>query len=86
MNIKNPEAVQLARRVAGITGESLTGAVVESLRERLARLEADQDTGADRLVERLLALGRDTADRLPDELRAIDHGALLYDDETGLPR
>jgi antitoxin VapB len=86
MNIKNPEAVQLARRVAGITGESLTGAVVESLRERLERLEGDQDAGAERLAERLLALGRDTARRLPAELRTVDHGALLYDDETGLPR
>jgi len=30
-------------------------------------------------------IGRDTAARLPDELRSIDHGELLYDD-VGLPR
>lgn len=86
MNIKNPEAVRLARQVAGITGESLTNAVLESLRERLERLEVANEADADRLAERMLALGRDTAGRLPDDVRTVDHGVLLYDDETGLPR
>ena len=35
--------------------------------------------------DRLLAIGADTAHRLPDDLRAADHGDLLYD-ENGLPR
>ena len=41
MNIKNPEAHQLAREVAALTGESVTGAVTESPRERLERLRAE---------------------------------------------
>ena len=45
MNIKNPEAHQLAREVAALTGESVTGAVTESLRERLERLRAEQREG-----------------------------------------
>ncbi len=38
----------------------------------------------DRLVQRLLAIGRDCAARLPEPYRSIDHGRLLYD-SRGLP-
>ena len=38
LSIKDPEADRLAREVAKATGESLTTAVVQSLRERLARV------------------------------------------------
>ena len=38
LNIKDPEAEQLAGEVAALTGESKTGAVREALRERKARL------------------------------------------------
>ena len=41
MNIKNPAAHQLAREVAALPGESVTGAVTESPRERLERLRAE---------------------------------------------
>jgi len=37
LSIQNPEAEQLARELADRTGESLTEAVVNSLRERLQR-------------------------------------------------
>jgi antitoxin VapB len=37
LNIKNPEAHTLAARLAKKTGETLTEAVVRSLRERLER-------------------------------------------------
>jgi antitoxin VapB len=81
MNIKNPEAYRLAHRVAELTGETVTAAVTESLRERLARLEADDQP----LAVRLLAIGRDCARRLPDDVRNVDHGDLLYGAD-GLPR
>jgi antitoxin VapB len=48
------------------------------VRERLARLERDE------LATRLLAIGNNTASRMSAEVRALDHGALLYD-ERGLP-
>ena len=43
MNIKNRDAFELAHRISDLTGESVTGAVTESLRERLARLEQRDD-------------------------------------------
>src|SRR6202035_509835 len=36
-SIKNPEADRLARQLSAMTGESLTEAVVQALRERLRR-------------------------------------------------
>ena len=82
LNIKNDEAHLLARELAELTGESLTAAVTEALRERLRRLRRDR-TGS--LAERLLAIGRDCASRLKEPYRTLDHEVLLYD-EQGLPR
>jgi len=82
MNIKNSEAQRLAQQVARVTGESLTMAVTQALKERLARLASENKTG---LAERLLAIGRDCAPRLKEPFRSIEHGDLLYD-ENGLPR
>ena len=39
LNIKNEQTYQLARKLADLTGESLTEAVTQSVRERLARVE-----------------------------------------------
>ena len=83
LNIKNDEAHRLARRLAALTGESLTVAVTEALRERVTRLERSDRDG---LAERLLAIGRDCAAHLSEEQRALDYDALLYDEKTGLPR
>ena len=82
MNIKNPEAFRLAHRVADLTGDTVTGAVTESLRERLDRLERGSEGSA--LVERMLEIGRDCAARLPESVLRVDHGDLLYDAD-GLP-
>ncbi len=81
LNIKSPEAHELAREVADLTGETLTTAVKEALRERLERLRGE---AAPHLADRLLAIGRDCARRLPEPYRSADHGDLLYDD-SGLP-
>ena len=37
LNIKNEETYQLARELANLTGETMTGAVTVALRERLER-------------------------------------------------
>ena len=81
LDIKSAEVVELARSVADITGETLTSAVRESLRERLDRL---QGAKAPRLADRLVAIGRDCAARLPEPYRTADHGELLYADD-GIP-
>jgi antitoxin VapB len=82
LNIKNEEAHRLAQELAALTGESMTAAVIEALRERVGRLR--QERGA-RLADRLLAIGKDCAAHLKEPFRSIDHGELLYG-EDGLPR
>ena len=37
LSVKNPEADQLARKLSGVTGLSLTDAVLKALREQLIR-------------------------------------------------
>jgi antitoxin VapB len=82
MNIKSSEAHRLARELAALTGESLTGAVTEAVRERLERVRRGRGT---ELAERLGALRRDAAPRFREPWRSTEHGQLLYD-ERGLPR
>lgn len=83
LNIKSEDAHRLARELAARTGESMTKAVVIALRERLERLK--QGPTEDR-VQRILTIARDCAAHLSEEVRSIDHDALLYDEKTGLPR
>ena len=77
INIKNPETERLIRELAELTGEGQTEAVTVAVRERLDR------TRREGLAERLLAIARETAPLLKD---MPDHAALLYDEETGLPK
>jgi antitoxin VapB len=81
-NIKNPEAHRLAKRLASLTGESMTAAVTKALSERLERVRQSKHES---LADRLLAIGRRTAAHLREPARTIEHGDLLYD-ERGLPR
>lgn len=81
LNVKNPEAHELARELALLTGESMSSAVTLAVRERRDRVLAERSGG---LAERMLEIGRDCAARLPAHVRSVDHGELLYD-EHGLP-
>jgi antitoxin VapB len=81
LSIKDPEADRLARQVAKATGETLTLAVIQSLRERLARLRRRRGPA---LGEELLKIGRRCA-RLPmQDQRSADE--IVGYDEHGLPR
>jgi antitoxin VapB len=82
MNIKSEEAQKLAHQLSEITGESLTTAVTEAVRERLDRVKSFKGEG---LADRLLQIGRECAARLKEPYRSADHGDILYD-EKGLPR
>ena len=82
LNIKSEEAHRLAQELARLTGESLTAAVTEAVRERLDRVRCERTV---RLADRLLAAGKDCAAHLKEPFRTVDHADLLYD-ETGLPR
>jgi antitoxin VapB len=82
LNIKDEETHRLVRELARLTGESQTNAVKVAIQERLDRLQA---IGRPSLADRLLAIGRDTAPRLREPFRSVEHGELLYD-EHGLPK
>lgn len=80
LSIKDAEADRLAREVARATGESLTAAVIQSLRERLARVRRARGPS---LSEELLKIGRRCASLpLRDDRSAND---IVGYDETGLP-
>jgi antitoxin VapB len=81
LNIKDEEAHELAKKLAKETGETLTRAVVEALRERLARVHRRRKAAAS--AAELQAIGRRCAAALKGRLK--DHAALLYD-ERGMPR
>lgn len=87
INIRNREAEELARELAELTNDSITGAVVLALRDRLAKVRASSPSGpsvdAERL-EALRAISADAAPRWMSEHRSTDHATLLYD-EQGLP-
>lgn len=82
LNIKNRDAERLAHELAELTGESMTTAVTEAVRQRLERVQQEQRKG---LAERILEIGKDCASHLKEPFRTIDHAVLLYD-ERGLPR
>ena len=83
LSIKDPDADRLARMLAQHTGETLTEAVINALRERLEREEWKEQT-VESLVEDVMDIGRHCASlplldgRRPDEILGYD--------ENGLPR
>lgn len=79
LNIKNEETVRLANQLAKLTGESLTKAVTEAIRERIRR----EETPEHRLA-RLTEIAKDCAKRLGPKDESEDPTAFLYD-ERGLP-
>jgi antitoxin VapB len=83
LSIKDPEADRLARAVAQRTGETLTQAVINALRERLAR-EQRKEQAIESLVEDVMEIGRHCA-ALP-LLDARPPDAIIGYDENGLPR
>ena len=79
LNIKNPEAHELAKELSELTGESMSTAVTTAIRERLER------TRRKGLSERLIELGRQFSSRMSEETRNFDIDKELYD-ENGLPK
>lgn len=81
LNIKNAEAYQLATELAALTGESVTAAVTEAIRERIERERRALDREA--RIEAMLEHGRRYS-QLPDrDTRTADE--ILGYDENGLP-
>ncbi len=81
MNIKNPETHRLAAELSRLTGESMTKAVTQALRERLARERRRRDKG--KMVDEIMAIGRRCAALPERDARSADE--ILYD-EQGMPK
>ena len=81
LSIKHADADCLARVIANHTGETLTEAVVTSLRERWERIEADEETHHTRDQLRQL---RQRVSELPVR-DARDADEVIGYDEFGLP-
>ena len=82
LNIKSPETHKLAQELAELTGESMTAAVTEAVRERLVRVRREKGYS---LADKLMEIAADTGPRFKEPFRSVDHGDLLYD-ELGLPK
>ena len=83
LNIKNEETCRLARELAQLTGESMTGAITVALRERLER--ETHERGVEERVKKIRAIAERCAKNLKPGPSAVEHGDLLYD-ERGLPK
>ena len=85
LNIKNPETHRLVRRLAELTGESLTGAITEAVRERLERVEREQSR--EWRLKRMRDIAEETGRLLKDApWDSTTFADELYDKETGLPK
>jgi len=68
-----------------MTGESLTGAVTEAVRQRIERIKREKRPKGE-LAAELMRIGRECAEALakaPGKMMEIED---LYDNETGLPK
>ena len=83
LNIKNEATCALARELADLTGETMTGAISVALRERLEREKQIRDKDA--LLRDIRAIAERCAARLGPGPSAVEHGDYLYD-EHGLPK
>lgn len=81
LNIKSDEAHTLAVKLAQLTGESITTAVIEAIRDKLVSEERRRNK--ELLAAELLEIGRRCATLGRHDFRS--HGEFLYD-EHGLPR
>lgn len=82
LSIKDPKADRLARRLADLTGETLTQAVTFALQERLEREEKRREA-KDILLEEIMEISRRSAALPVYDPRSADE--ILGYDEYGLP-
>lgn len=62
LSLKTEEADRLARELSRLTGETMTDAITQAMRERLDRLRAEQEAQSD-YVSRMKAFVRQRANR-----------------------
>jgi antitoxin VapB len=79
INIKSDEARALADEITKRTGETITEAVTEALKQRLKKLTIEER------LARVMEIAEEVSSRLEEPWKSMDHGDLLYDDR-GLPK
>jgi len=82
LNIKDEKTHRMARELARATGESMTAAVSEAIRERLERVRGNSKQD---MIERIMKIAKECGPLWKEPYRSTDHGDLLYD-EKGLPK
>ncbi len=83
LNIKDEALIADAKALAELLGTSMTGAMREAVRDRLAQEQAARQSDRDRLVQDLMEIGRRVRASLPQDAGTSDHSDLY--DENGLP-
>ena len=78
MNIKSPEAHELAAKLASLYHETLTEAVTVAIRERLARASREEP------IKRMKALAEEIHKLMPEGMTSENATDFLYNEE-GLP-
>lgn len=81
LNIKSDDAHRLARQLAAVSGTSMTSAVEDALRRRLAEVEQNDRRRQARVLLEEIWAGMSEADKAAIRQAQED----LYDD-AGLPR
>lgn len=69
----------MAQELAALTGESMTTAVTEAVREKLTRVKSRG------MAERIMKIAKQCGPLWKEPFKSVDHGDLLYD-EKGLPK
>jgi antitoxin VapB len=81
LNIKDPETHKLAQALAKETGETLTAAVTQAIRERLETVRRRRKR--DKTLAALIEIGKRGQEIFTGP--PVDHAEMLYD-ENGLPK
>jgi antitoxin VapB len=81
LNIKDPEAHKLAQQLATETGETMTSAVIQAIRDRLEAVRRRRKRDA--TLAAIHAISMRSAELLKGPY--IDHAEFLYD-EHGIPK
>lgn len=88
LSIKTEEADRLARELSRLTGETMTDAITQAMRERLERLRAEREAQAD-YVTRMKAFVRERTgryDRRPVTKQVWDEAVGDTPEELGFSR
>ena len=83
LNIKNEKTCELARELAELTNDTMTGAVTVALIEKIDDVKRRRER--DQLRNELRAIRERCATLVGPGPSAVEHGDFLYDDH-GLPK